>query len=304
MRMAAFCGPTCFGKYYAARCRVCDKAIKADKLKPGRNAVQFCGRGHRLEYQRERLRYQFLRAQNPSKQGDMANCPKIADLPLENPYKTGVFSGDILPLDPHYQPPVDHSDVEALRIRLLRRDGWLDTPQMSMCRKLDRQIARGGLPWHEFNRLSRIIAGMKSALPRSMREAERALASGLPLPVPDAPVPADNVSWLEPAGPVVEIYLQDEAPAIGSGWRRVQVLSIDDVEVKVRAAASSAPAEMRCKIERAVWDRITRASAARERLSPRRPVFTEAECAAGRGCGVYVGNAKRVCGKPPQDSPL
>ena len=114
-----------------------------------------------------------------------------------------------------------------------------------MCRKLDRQIARDGLPWHEFNRLSRIIVGMKPALPRSMREAERALASGLPLPVPDAPVPADNVSWLEPAGPIVEVYLQDEAPAIGSGWRRVQVLSIDDVEAEVRAAAPSAPAEIR-----------------------------------------------------------
>src|SRR6476620_10191016 len=98
MRMAAFCGPTCFGKYYAARCRVCDKAIKADKLKPGRNAVQLCGREHRLEYRRERFRYQFLRAQNPSKQGDIAKRPKIADLPPKKPCKMGLFSGDNLPL--------------------------------------------------------------------------------------------------------------------------------------------------------------------------------------------------------------
>ena len=100
MRMAAFCGPTCFGKYYAARCRVCDKAIKADKLKPGRNAVQLCGRGHRLEYQRERLRYQFLRAQNPSKQGDIAKRPKIADLPPKSLIKWGCFRAIIYPSTP------------------------------------------------------------------------------------------------------------------------------------------------------------------------------------------------------------
>jgi len=164
----------------------------------------------------------------------------------------GLFSGDNLPLHSHYQPSVDHSDAEALRVKLLRRDAWLDSPQMSMCRKLDRQIVREGMPWSEFNRLSRIILGMKPALPRSMREAE----SGLPLPVPDAPVPAADTIWLEPAGPIVLVYFQDEAPAIGCGFRRVQVVSIDAKWVRIRAAAPSAPPEMDCPIPRDVWDRL------------------------------------------------
>jgi hypothetical protein len=64
--------------------------------------------------------------------------------------------------------------------------------------------------------------------------------------------------------PVAWVYFMDEAPAIGCGHRRVWITSKGDKWVHLRAAAPSATDEMRAKLPRDVWDRIERASAARD----------------------------------------
>lgn len=56
------------------------------------------------------------------------------------------------------------------------------------------------------------------------------------------------------------IFLDGEAPQIGSGRRGVYIESIGPKWARIRDAATGTPA----KLKREVWDRIDRASAKRE----------------------------------------
>jgi hypothetical protein len=57
MRMAAFCGPICWGKFYSAHCRVCDADIAADRRRKARNGVNLCFGECRRAYNRNRAIY-------------------------------------------------------------------------------------------------------------------------------------------------------------------------------------------------------------------------------------------------------
>lgn len=56
----------------------------------------------------------------------------------------------------------------------------------------------------------------------------------------------------KPALPVIWLMLKDEAPRIGSGSRRVRVISLGYKFVRLEAVASGC----RAKLRRGVWDRL------------------------------------------------
>src|SRR5262249_48012344 len=76
MRMAAFCGPICWGKFYSAHCRVCDTDIAADRRRKARNGVNLCFGECRRAYNRNRAIYagfeRVAPAAEPAKPGDIA----------------------------------------------------------------------------------------------------------------------------------------------------------------------------------------------------------------------------------------
>lgn len=52
----------------------------------------------------------------------------------------------------------------------------------------------------------------------------------------------------------LRIYLHDEAPAIGSGWRGVSIVSIGPKWARLRETATRSP----FRLKRATWDAIAR----------------------------------------------
>lgn len=67
----------------------------------------------------------------------------------------------------------DFSDVQQLRVRLLRRDFWLDEYQGRKLRELDRRVARNDISEPEFEREATDLMLYVSPLPKSYREQER-----------------------------------------------------------------------------------------------------------------------------------
>ncbi len=66
---------------------------------------------------------------------------------------------------------LDHSDVQEIICKLLRRDGLIDTPQASMIRRLDVLVAAGGTR-REFDRIAKIVLGMPQAMPKKELKEE------------------------------------------------------------------------------------------------------------------------------------
>src|SRR5512134_961099 len=69
----------------------------------------------------------------------------------------------------------DLSDAEEVRVRLIRRDHWLDPQVCRLLGALDRAVARG-LAHPEFQRRVAVILQLKPAMPAAWRRAEAKLA--------------------------------------------------------------------------------------------------------------------------------
>ncbi|WP_442577704.1 hypothetical protein ACSBOB_19270 [Mesorhizobium sp. ASY16-5R] len=67
---------------------------------------------------------------------------------------------------------IDFSDVQELRVKLLRRDISLDPSQVEKLRELDRMAAKG-CSKADFERVATALLLYVSALPKSCREQER-----------------------------------------------------------------------------------------------------------------------------------
>ncbi|WEX07291.1 hypothetical protein [Chelativorans sp. AA-79] len=67
---------------------------------------------------------------------------------------------------------LDHSDVQELRVRLIRRDFTLCSEQECWLDKLDRRIADGTMTRAEFENEGASLLSMENSLPFSHRKAE------------------------------------------------------------------------------------------------------------------------------------
>lgn len=65
---------------------------------------------------------------------------------------------------------ISFADDQQLRVKIIRRHHMLDTPQASMCNRVDRIIATTGLSVDDFARYADITLSMDRALPKSVRE--------------------------------------------------------------------------------------------------------------------------------------
>lgn len=68
---------------------------------------------------------------------------------------------------------VDHSHVQALRVRLIHRDHGIWPPHADLLAKLDRRVATCGMTKEEFKSAVAMIYGMKPALDPRFRKAEQ-----------------------------------------------------------------------------------------------------------------------------------
>ena len=71
---------------------------------------------------------------------------------------------------------IDFSEVQQLRIRIVRRDLILDSPQATFLYRMERDIARTGMTSSEFRRRAEVLFGepMKPVL--TLEERRRAVA--------------------------------------------------------------------------------------------------------------------------------
>ena len=67
----------------------------------------------------------------------------------------------------------DFSDVQELRVKLIRRDYWLDPQVSRLLTDLDRAVVRG-LTRAEFHRRAELIVKLRPTLPVAWRKAEAA----------------------------------------------------------------------------------------------------------------------------------
>jgi len=71
------------------------------------------------------------------------------------------------------RPPatVDHSDVQELRVKIIRRDGGIVEPHTSLLRRLDQRIATGAMNRGEFEEVASRMWAMRQVLPGSRSAA-------------------------------------------------------------------------------------------------------------------------------------
>lgn len=72
----------------------------------------------------------------------------------------------------------DYSDVQELRVRIIRAAGIVDAPQSSLLGKMDRMVARGEMDRAAFNRTAALVVRMPQALPVELRRLEAAFRPG------------------------------------------------------------------------------------------------------------------------------
>ncbi len=71
------------------------------------------------------------------------------------------------------RPPakVDQSDVQVLRVKLIRRDGRMVEPHASLLHRMEVRIATGAMTRDEFEDVTSRVWTMNQALPRSVQAA-------------------------------------------------------------------------------------------------------------------------------------
>ena len=67
---------------------------------------------------------------------------------------------------------VDHSDVQELRAKIIRRDGAIVEPYASLLRQLDGRIASDGVSRREFEEVASSLWAMPQALPKKKIQSE------------------------------------------------------------------------------------------------------------------------------------
>jgi len=79
---------------------------------------------------------------------------------------------------------LDHSDVQEVICKLLRRDGIIDTPHVGLIRRLDIMVI-DGCRRVEFDRLAKVILSLPHAMPKRELMAERGYAKAPPIENPE-----------------------------------------------------------------------------------------------------------------------
>lgn len=69
---------------------------------------------------------------------------------------------------------VDLSDVQEVRVKLIRRDGGIWPPQSTLLGKMERRILTEGMTPEAFKDSAAVVVGMKQALPASFLKQEAA----------------------------------------------------------------------------------------------------------------------------------
>lgn len=141
----------------------CPVRSDAAALKHARNRIKAAKQPARevrkVLAEMHRLREEEIAATCRSLTGSSANCSSVGAL--------------------HEGLP-DHSDIQELRVKLLRRDRWLDPLAMGVLASLDADAARGTLTWQRLDAAAaRLIdeRGLPPVMPAAWRKAEAALAT-------------------------------------------------------------------------------------------------------------------------------
>jgi hypothetical protein len=144
---------------------------------------------------------------------------------------------------------------------LLKRDWWLDPEQDAILLGLDTAIAGSGLSREAFERKKAAAFRLPNSLPSEMRSAERHLTQNGVLP---AVVRQER--RLDAADPARcrFVHLHDEAPVIGSGQHRVEVVAEHDTHVVLRSASGDHRPTVKLSAE--IWRAILRETERREAL--------------------------------------
>ena len=66
---------------------------------------------------------------------------------------------------------IDHADVQELRVKLIRRDGGVWSPQSLMLRRMECRIVGEGMTRQEFDDLAAAVWRMPQVLPSGTRHA-------------------------------------------------------------------------------------------------------------------------------------
>ena len=67
---------------------------------------------------------------------------------------------------------IDFSDVQELRVKLIRRDGGVWEPQALMLRRMEVDIATKGMTGEEFRERAGVVWGLRQVLPPSARNTQ------------------------------------------------------------------------------------------------------------------------------------
>jgi hypothetical protein len=68
---------------------------------------------------------------------------------------------------------IDLSDVQVLRVQLIRRDGLVSSPHLEMLASLERNIVTNGVTGEEFKQRAAYILSIESAVPENIQRLEK-----------------------------------------------------------------------------------------------------------------------------------
>jgi hypothetical protein len=72
-----------------------------------------------------------------------------------------------------YQRPVELSDVQELRVKLIRRDYGIWSPHTDYLHRMEKDILTTGMSWEEYERRAVVVMKMEQPLSKEFRKAER-----------------------------------------------------------------------------------------------------------------------------------
>jgi hypothetical protein len=160
---------------------------------------------------------------------------------------------------------LDFSDVQELRVKLLRRDLTLCPEQVSWLNRLFRRIANKAISKQQFQKEAAELLKMPNSLPFQHRWDEHhfwrddPLSSRIgnwnppPIPSKSAVAKVEDVSRPIYSGMV---YLEDECPVVGSGYRNIIAYEQGDgIRILIKS-----PAGRSDLITEKVWRTIKRAA--------------------------------------------
>lgn len=86
------------------------------------------------------------------------------------------YEADVIGVERDADQLVDLSDVQELRVKLIRRDYGIWSPHTDYLARMENDILTDGMSWEEFKRRSVVVMKMVQPLEKSFRKAEYKLA--------------------------------------------------------------------------------------------------------------------------------